>query len=227
MKGELMKVKVYNREGQETGEEVDLLPEIFDIEPNDHVVYLALKQEMANARQWTRAVKGRSQIRGGGRKPWRQKGRGTARAGTIRSPLWRGGGRIHGPLPLIRFTALPKKVKVLARKSALTYKARDGRIRIVEDFALENPKTKEIAAVLNAFQLTGVPALLMVGKHDPTLLKSCRNISTLQMVRSRDASTYSIMRSKMLLIQKSALNPLYEVFGRGTKENHSETTPAD
>jgi large subunit ribosomal protein L4 len=222
-----MKLKVYNREGQETGEEVELLPEIFEIEPNDHVVYLAVKHEMANARQWTRAVKGRSQIRGGGRKPWRQKGRGTARAGTIRSPLWRGGGRIHGPLPLVRFTQLPQKVKVLARKSALAYKARDGRIRIVEDFTLENPKTKEIATILDAFQLTETSTLLMVGKHDPTLLKSCRNIPTLQMVQSRDASTYSIMRSKILLIQKSALNPLYEVFGRGTKENNPEAPVAN
>ncbi|KPL07815.1 hypothetical protein AMJ86_02775 [bacterium SM23_57] len=204
-----------------------LPPEIFDIEPNNHVLYLAIKNELSNARQWTRAVKGRSQVRGGGRKPWRQKGRGTARAGTSRSPIWRGGGQIHGPKPLPKITKLPQKVKVLARKSALTYKARDGRVRILEDFSMEAPKTKEIASILNAFELMGVPALLLSGKHDPMLLKSCRNIPTISLQRSQDVSTYSIMRVKMLLIQKSALDSLYEVFGRGTKEKHAEATPAD
>jgi large subunit ribosomal protein L4 len=223
----MLTLKVYTRQGQETGEEVQLPSEIFDVEPNKHVMYLAIKNELSNKRQWTRAVKGRSQVRGGGRKPWRQKGRGTARAGTIRSPLWRGGGRIHGPLPIARITKLPQKIRVLARKSALTYKARNDRIRILEDVVLEAPKTKEIATMLTAFELTGVPSLLLSGKHDPVLLKSCKNISTLQLQRSQDASTYSIMRSKMLLIQKSALDPLYEVFGRGKKEEHSEATVTD
>jgi len=221
------KLKVYTRDGKETGEEVQLPAEIFDIEPNDHVVYLSIKNEMSNARQWTRAVKGRSFVRGGGRKPWRQKGRGTARAGTIRSPLWKGGGRIHGPEPIPRITTLPKKVKVLARKSALTYKARDGKIRIVEDISMDAPKTKDIASMLQAFQLTGVPALLLSGKHDPVLLRSCRNIPYIELQRSQDASTYQIVRSNTLLIQKSALEPLYEVFGIGEKENHPEATPAD
>ena len=223
----MKKLKVYARDGKETGEEVKLPPEIFDIEPNDHVVYLAIKNEMSNVRQWTRAVKGRSQVRGGGRKPWRQKGRGTSRVGTIRSPLWRGGGRIHGPQPLQRFTKLPQKVKVLARKSALTYKARDGRIRILEDVSLDAPKTKEIAIMLNALELAGVPSLLLSGDHDPVLLKSCRNIPSIRLQRSQDVSTYQIMRSKMLLIQKSALEPLYEVFGIGKKEKHPEKTPVN
>ena len=132
----MKKLKVYARDGKETGEEIKLPAEIFDIEANDHVVYLAIKNEMSNNRQWTRAVKGRAQVRGGGRKPWRQKGRGTARAGTTRSPIWRGGGRTHGPQPLVRTTKLPEKVRVLARKSALTYKARDSKIRILEDIQI-------------------------------------------------------------------------------------------
>ncbi len=222
-----MKLKVYARDGRETGEEVELPAEIFDIEPNDHVVYLTVKQEMANARQWTRAVKSRSQVRGGGRKPWRQKGRGTARVGTIRSPIWRGGGQTHGPQPLKRTTKLPQKVRALARKSALTYKARADRIRILEDVTLEAPKTKEITAMIGALELIGIPSLMLVGAYDPVLYKSCRNIPMLQLQRSEDVSTYSIMRSKMLLIQKSALDPLCEVAGRGTKKEHPETTTAD
>jgi large subunit ribosomal protein L4 len=223
----MLKLKVYARDGRETGEEVELPTEIFDIEPNDHVVYLAVKDELSNARQWTRAVKGRSQVRGGGRKPWRQKGRGTARAGTIRSPIWRGGGQIHGPQPVERKTTLPKKVKQLARKSALTYKARKDQIRIVEDVKLEAPKTKEVAAMLDALELTKVRSLLLAGDYDPVLLKSCRNIPSVQLQQSKDVSTYSIMRSKVLVIQKGALDPLYKVFGHGTEEEHPEATPAD
>jgi large subunit ribosomal protein L4 len=223
----MMTLKVYARDGKETGEEVQLPPEIFDIEPNEHVVYLSIKDEMSNARQWTRAVKNRSLVRGGGRKPWRQKGRGTARAGTIRSPLWKGGGRIHGPEPIPRITKLPQKVKVLARKSALTFKARNDNIRVVEDVVLDAPKTKEIASMLQALELTGIPSLMLSGQHDPVLLKSCKNIPSVELQRSRDASTYQIMRAKMLLIQKSALEPLYEVFGIGKKEEHPEATPAD
>jgi large subunit ribosomal protein L4 len=223
----MMTLKVYTRDGKETGEEVQLPAEIFDIEPNDHAVYLSLKDEMSNARQWTRAVKNRSLVRGGGRKPWKQKGRGTARAGTIRSPLWKGGGRIHGPEPIPRITKLPQKVKVLARKSALTFKARNDNIRIMEDVVLDAPKTKDIASILQAFELTGIPSLMLSGRHDPVLLKSCKNIPSVELQRSRDASTYQIMRAKMLLIQKSALEPLYEVFGIGKKEEHPETAAAD
>ena len=222
-----MKLKVVARDGRETGEEVELPAEIFDIEPNDHVVYLTVKQEMANARQWTRAVKSRSQVRGGGRKPWRQKGRGTARVGTIRSPIWRGGGQTHGPKPLKRTTRLPQKIRALARKSALTYKARADRIRILEDVTLETPKTKEISAMIGALELNGIQSLLLVGGHEAVLYKSCINITKLKMQRSEDVSTYSIMHSKMLLIQKSALDPLCEVAGRGTKKEHPETTTAD
>ena len=222
-----MTLKVYARDGKETGEEVQLPTEIFDIEPNEHAMYLSIKDEMSNARQWTRAVKGRSLVRGGGRKPWRQKGRGTARAGTIRSPLWKGGGRIHGPEPIPRITKLPRKVKTLARKSALTFKARNDSIRIVEDVVMDTPKTKEIAAMLQAFELTGVPSLVLAGQHDPVLLKSCRNIPSVELQRSCDASAYQITRAKMLLIQKSALEPLYEVFGIGKEEDHPEAASAD
>ncbi|MBI3579375.1 MAG: 50S ribosomal protein L4, partial [Ignavibacteriales bacterium] len=141
-----MQLEVYKKDGSKSGEKVTLAPEIFEITPNDHAIYQMVRSIQANQRQGTHKVKGRSEVRGGGKKPFKQKKTGRARAGTTRSPLWVGGGSIFGPHPHDYVVKLPAKVKTLARKSALSYKAKDNSIVVVEDFSLDAPKTKEIAS---------------------------------------------------------------------------------
>ena len=188
-----MKLDVYKIDGSKSGDSVELSEEIFGIEPNDHVIYLAVKAYLANQRQGTHKSKERNEVRGGGRKPWRQKGRGVARAGTIRSPLWVGGGRIFGPKPRNYREKLNKKVKDLARKSALTYKAKSEQIVVVEDFNFELPKSKELYSILNALNVVGKKTLILTNGADDNVYK---------------ASTYEILNSKVLLVQKSAVEKL-------------------
>ena len=143
-----MKVDLYKIDGSKAGKQVTLSKDVFGIEPSDHAIWMAVTAEMTNRRQGTSATKNRSAARGGGRKPWRQKGRGTARAGTIRSPIWVGGGRAFGPSPQDHHKGIPKKMKQLARRSALSYKAKNEKIRLVEDFKLDEPKSKKIVEIL-------------------------------------------------------------------------------
>jgi large subunit ribosomal protein L4 len=203
-----MQVDVYKIDGTLSGEKVELDTNIFGIVPNDHAIYQAVRSIQANQRQGTHKVKTRSEVNGGGRKPFKQKKTGRARAGTTRSPLWIGGGSIFGPTPHDYVVKLPAKVRKLARKSALSYKAKDGSVKVVEDFQFDEIKTKKMSAVLKALSLDNQKTLLLTKTTDGILLKSGRNIPKLQVREADKASTFEILKSKVLLIQKSAVDVL-------------------
>ena len=203
-----MQVDVYKIDGTLSGEKVELDASIFEITPNDHAIYQAVRSIQANQRQGTHKVKGRSEVSGGGRKPFKQKKTGRARAGTTRSPLWTGGGSIFGPMPHDYVVKLPAKVRKLARKSALSYKAKDGGLKVVEDFHFEEAKTKHMASMLKALSLEKQKTLLLTKEADGKLLKSGRNIPKLQVREADKASTFEILKNQVLLIQRSAVDVL-------------------
>ena len=203
-----MKLEVYKKDGTKTGESVDLSKEIFEIEPNDHVLYLAVKAYMANQRQGTHKAKERSEVRGGGKKPRKQKGGGGARVGTMRSPLWVGGGSIFGPKPRNYREKLNKKVLSLARKSALSYKAKANQIILVEDFDFESAKTKDFVGILNALNLKGKKTLFLTNGYKKNVYLSGRNIYRVNVLEANNASAYDLVNNQILLLQKSAVNLL-------------------
>ncbi|MGA9293625.1 MAG: 50S ribosomal protein L4 [Ignavibacteriaceae bacterium] len=212
-----MKLDLYKTDGTASSKKVELDDNIFGIEPNDHAIYLAVKAYLANQRQGTHKAKERSEVRGGGKKPWKQKGRGGARAGTSRSPLWIGGGTIFGPRPRNYTQNLNKKVKSLARKSALSYKVKDEQLYIVEDFNFEVPKTKEFVGILNALDVTGKKVLLLTNGKLDTVFKSGRNIPKVKILEASKASTYDILNNQVLLIQESALDIVQDTFTKKEK----------
>ncbi len=207
-----MKLDVYKIDGTKTGEQVELSKDIFEIEPNDHALYLAVKAYLANQRQGTHKTKERSEVRGGGKKPWRQKGRGGARAGSIRSPLWVGGGTIFGPKPRDYRQKLNKKVNALARKSALSYKAKNNQIIVVEDFNFEKPKTKDFVNILKALNIDGKKTLLLTNGNLENVYKSGRNIERVNILEANKASAYELLNNQILILQKSALALLESTF---------------
>ncbi|MBM4170270.1 MAG: 50S ribosomal protein L4 [Ignavibacteria bacterium] len=207
-----MKLEVYKTDGSKSGEEVELSKDIFEIEPNDHVLYLAVKAYLANQRQGTHKTKEKHEVRGGGKKPWRQKGRGGARAGSTRSPLWIGGGTIFGPKPRDYRQKLNKKVVSLARKSALSYKAKSNQILVVEDFNFESPKTKEFVKILNALQLKGKKTLFLTNGTLENVYKSGKNVERMNILEANNASAYDLLNNQILLLQKSAVNLLESTF---------------
>ena len=207
-----MTLDIYKIDGTASGEKLDLADDIFGIEPNEHAIYLSVKAYLANQRQGTHKAKERSEVRGGGKKPWKQKGRGGARAGTSRSPLWIGGGTIFGPRPRDYRQDLPKKVKRLARKSALSHKVKDEQIIIVEDFEFEKPKTKDFLNFLNAFKINGKKVLLLTDKKSETVYKSGRNIPKIKVLEAYKASTYDILNNQVLILQKSAVDVISNSF---------------
>lgn len=207
-----MTLEILKIDGKPSGKKVKLDKEIFGIEPNDHAIYLAVKALMANKRQGTHKAKERAEVRGGGKKPWRQKGRGTARAGTIRSPLWIGGGTIFGPRPRDYRQKLPQKVKQLARKSALSHKVKDEQLIVVEDFTFEKPKTKDFLSMMQALNIDGKKILLLTGYNDGNVYKSGRNISKVNVMEASKASTYDILNSQLLILQKSAVDAINKTF---------------
>ena len=207
-----MKLDVYKTDGTKSGEQVELAKEVFEIEPNDHVIYLAVKAILANKRQGTHKVKERSEVRGGGKKPWKQKGRGGSRAGTSRSPLWVGGGSIFGPRPHDYKQKVNKKVSILARKSALSYKAKANQILIVEDFNYDEPKTKNFVELLENLKLNGKKTLLLTNGTLENVYKSGRNIQKVNIIEADKASVYDLVNNQMLVMQKSAVNLLESIF---------------
>jgi large subunit ribosomal protein L4 len=206
-----MNVQAYTTAGAK-GEEIALNDSVFGIEPNAHVVYQAVRIHLGNKRQGTSKSKERSEVSGGGKKPWRQKGRGTARAGSSRSPLWVGGGTIFGPRPRNYRKSLPSKMRQLARKSAYAMKAADQQVMVVEDFTASTGKTREIAAILKSLSLQNTKTLLLVAEYDQNLWLAGRNIPTLEIREASKASTYDVLNNQMLLIQKSALSRIDEAF---------------
>ncbi len=207
-----MTLDVLKIDGSKSGEKVTLADNVFAIEPNDHAIYLSVKAYLANQRQGTHKTKERGEVRGGGKKPWKQKGRGGARAGTTRSPLWVGGGTIFGPRPRDYRQDLPKKVKRLARKSALSYKVKDEQLIVVEDFSIDKPKTKEFVKILNALKIAGKKVLLLTNTNDLNILKSGRNIPKVKVLEASKASTYDLLNNQILLLQKSAVKVIENTF---------------
>lgn len=201
-----MKVEVLNIEGQSTGREVELPDEVFGIEPNDHVLYLAVKQYLANQRQGTHKAKERGEVKGSSKKIKRQKGTGTARAGNIRNPLFKGGGRIFGPRPRSYRQKLNKKVKTLARKSALSYKAQENKILVVEDFDFDSPKTKKYLKVLQSLNSNGQKSLLILNEPKKNIYLSSRNIPKANVMTVGNLNTYKIMDAQTLILSESTVS---------------------
>ncbi len=213
-----MTFEIYKTDGSVSGDKIDLADSVFGIKPNDHAIYLSVKAFLANKRQGTHKAKERSDVRGGGTKPWRQKGRGAARAGTIRSPLWVGGGTIFGPRPRSYRQDLPKKVKLLARKSAFSYKVKDEQLMVVEDFSFEKPKTKNLTALLNALNTEGKKVLILTGSNESAVYKSGRNLPKVRVLEAEKASTYDILDNQVLILQKSAAKAISKSFTGSTEE---------
>jgi len=209
-----MKAEVYKTDGSAAGEQIELSESVFGAKPNRHVVWMAVRAQLANMRQGTVMTKNRALVRGGGRKPWRQKGTGRARAGTIRSPLWRGGGRVFGPVPRDYSLDLPKKVKRLARISALSARFSDGRIKLVEDFSIESGKTRDMYAVLRNLGLTDKKVLLLTPGVDPMTYRAGRNIPNLIIRPAEQASTYDLLNCDVILMQKSAVEKIQKVLAQ-------------
>ena len=204
-----MKVAVLDIKGKSTGREVSLPKEIYAMEPNEHALYLDVKQYLANQRQGTHKDKERADITGSTRKIKKQKGTGTARAGSIKSGVFRGGGRIFGPRPRDYEVKLNKKLKKLARKSALSLKAKDKAITIVEDFDFKTPKTKKFIEVLKALKIDGQKSLLVFGINNNVYLSS-RNFKGSDVVTSSEVSTYKILNANQLVLSESSLNSINE-----------------
>lgn len=203
-----MEVTVLNTAGQETGKKITLKKSIFGIEPNDHAIYLDVKQILANKRQGTHKTKERGEIVGSTRKIKRQKGTGTARAGSIKSPIFRGGGRTFGPRPRDYGFKLNKKVKQLARKSALTYKAKSNSIMVLEDFNFEAPKTKEFVEILANLKLNDKKSLVVLSETNRNIYLSSRNIQDSKVITTSELNTYDIMKAGSLVFIESSLNSL-------------------
>ena len=205
-----MEVAVYNIKGEDTGRKVTLNDNVFAIEPNEHVVYLAVKQYLANQRQGTHKSKERSEVSGSTRKLHKQKGGGGARIGDINSPLLRGGGRVFGPRPRDYRFKLNKKVKQLARRSALSAKAQDNQIIVVEDFTFEAPKTKDFLNFAKNIKTADKRMLLVLSAQDKNVYLSARNLLNVQIITASDLNTYKILDNKSLVLSESSVAVINE-----------------
>lgn len=200
-----MKVKVFNTSGKETGAEIELSDEIFGVEPNDHAIYLTVKSFLAAQRQGTHKTKQKWEVARTTKKAFRQKGTGGARRGSMKSPGLKGGGRAFGPQPHGYDIKVNKKVKEVAKKSALSYKAKNGNIIVVEDFNVATPKTKEFAAVLNSLNLKGTKSVFVINGADKNTLLSAKNIPTVNLTEARNLNIYDIMNCKKLVLSEGAV----------------------
>ncbi len=200
-----MKVAVLDITGKDTGRKVELSNEVFGIEPNDHAIYLDVKQYLANQRQGTHKAKERAEITGSTRKIKKQKGTGTARAGSIKSPVFRGGGRVFGPRPRNYSFKLNKNLKRLARKSALSIQAKDNNLVVVEDFNFETPKTKEFVKVLKSLELDVNKTLFVLGEENKNVYLSSRNIKNSKVVNATGVNTYNVLNAKKVVIAESTI----------------------
>jgi large subunit ribosomal protein L4 len=207
-----MELAILNIEGKDTGRKVELNDSIFGIKPNDHAIYLDTKQYLANQRQGTHKSKQRGEVAGSTRKIKRQKGTGTARAGSIKNPLFRGGGRMFGPQPRYYGFKLNKKLKELARKSALSYKASSNNIIVLEDFSFEAPKTREMVKVGNNLNITNKKSLFVLSEQNKNIYLSSRNVQDVEVVTAGELSTYKIMKASTLVLVESAIDVLQATF---------------
>jgi large subunit ribosomal protein L4 len=208
-----MKVKVYSKEGNETGREIDLSDDIFSVEPNEHAVYLTVKSYLASQRQGTHKTKERWEIARTTKKAFRQKGTGGARRGDMKSPLVRGGARVFGPKPHSYDIKVNKKVREIARRSALTYKAKDNSIIVVETLNFAAPKTKDFASVVKNLNLTGTKAIFVIDNNiDKNALLSARNLPSVSVADAKQLNIYQIMNCKKLVLTEEALNFIQQNF---------------
>ncbi|QSE97793.1 50S ribosomal protein L4 [Fulvivirga lutea] len=203
-----MNISVIKYSGEDTGRKVTLSKEVFGIEPNDHAIYLDVKQFLANQRQGTHKSKERAEIAGSTKKIKKQKGTGTARAGSIKSPVFRGGGRVFGPQPRNYSFKLNKKLKELARKSALTYKAKDKSISVVEDFSFETPKTKEYVKMLTALSLDNKKTLLVLPENNKSVALSGRNVQNTKVVKADMLTTYDVLNADNLILSEGSIEKI-------------------
>jgi len=209
-----MKLKVFGSDGNKTTAEVELNDAVFAIEPNDHAIWLDVKLIRANGRQGTHQTKGRSFVSGGGKKPFRQKGTGRARQGSSRAPHHVGGGRVFGPSPRDYKMKINKKVKALARRSALSYKAKEQKIVVVENFNYEKPSTKKIVDFLANLELSNKKVLLCTAENSPALVKSAANLYKVQICEAASFSTYDILKADTIILQEGVVNQINEVLGK-------------
>ena len=207
-----MEIKVLNKEGKATAKKVSLTKDIFGIEPNDHAIYLDVKQYLANQRQGTHQSRERGDIAGSTRKIKKQKGTGTARAGSIKNPLFRGGGRVFGPRPKSYSFKLNKKLKVLARKSALTYKAKEDSILVLDDLSFKTAKTKDFVSVLKNLKIDGDKSLFVTSVKDQNALLSSRNLKNAKVITADKLNTYDILYSHKLIISENAFVQIEKLF---------------
>ena len=207
-----MKVKVLSKSGAETGRELTLSDDIFGIEPNDHAVYLTVKSYLAAQRQGTHKSKEKWEVSRTTKKAFRQKGTGGARRGSMKSPLVKGGGRAFGPRPHLYDLKVNKKVKDIAKRSAFTYKAKDGNLIVIEDFNIATPKTKDFAAVLKGLNLTGTKTVFVVNGAEKNTLLSARNLPTVAVTEVKDLNIYDIMNCKKLVLSEAAVKSIESNF---------------
>ena len=209
-----MEVKVVNISGKETGAKVQLPESVFGVTPSDHAIYLDVKQYLANQRQGTHKSKQRNEIAGSTRKLYKQKGTGGARAGSIKSPLFNGGGRVFGPQPRDYSFKLNKKLKSLARKSALAYKAQDNNVVVLEDFTFDSIKTKNYINLVNALNLAGEKTLFVLPTQNNNIYLSSRNIQKAKVITAADLNTYDVLNAGKLLLTADSLKTLEEAFAK-------------
>ncbi|WP_316739669.1 50S ribosomal protein L4 [Pedobacter aquatilis] len=209
-----MEVKVLNISGKETGAKVQLPESVFGIEPNDHAIYLDVKQYLANQRQGTHKSKQRNEIAGSTRKLYKQKGTGGARAGSIKSPLFNGGGRVFGPQPRDYSFKLNKKLKSLARKSALAYKAKDNNVVVLEDFNFDTIKTKNYTSLLAALNVGTQKTLLVLPSQNNNIYLSSRNVEKTKVITAADLNTYDVLNAGVLVLTADSVKSLEEAFAK-------------
>ncbi len=208
-----MNLPIYTQEGKKTTKKAELNDSVFACEINEHVVWFDVKTILANKRQGTHSTKGRSSVSGGGRKPFKQKGTGRARQGTIRAPHHVGGGRVFGPSPRDYTSKINKKVKKLARKSVLTDKLNKKQIYIVEDFNFNEPKTKDFINFMNSLEVEAKKVLLLTSGYSPELYKSAENLYQVDVKQDITFSSYDLLKANTIIIQVGALNKINEVLG--------------
>ncbi len=208
-----MEIAILNTAGQQTGKTVTLKDEIFGIEPNNHAIYLDVKQHLANKRQGTHKSKQRNEVAGSTRKLKKQKGTGGARSGSILSPLFPGGGRVFGPVPRDYSFKLNKKLKQLARKSALSYKAKGEAITVVDNLSLEAPKTKEFIAITKNLGLEGKKMLVVLPESNLTVSLSARNLQNVKVVPAQNLNTYDVMNAAVLVMAAESVEAVNQMFG--------------
>ncbi|APU95591.1 MULTISPECIES: 50S ribosomal protein L4 [Sphingobacterium] len=209
-----MEVKVLNLSGKETGAKVQLPESVFGLEPNDHAIYLDVKQYLANQRQGTHKSKQRNEIAGSTRKLHKQKGTGGARAGSIKSPLFNGGGRVFGPQPRDYSFKLNKKLKQVARKSALSYKAKDNNIVVLDEVKFDAIKTKNYVALINALNVADEKTLLVLPAYDEIVYKSSRNLKKAKVIVASDLNTYDVLNATKLLLTTDSVKSLEEALAK-------------